>query len=259
MPKIKNQSKSVSAFTLIEMVIVLVIIGILLMATIYLSGEQIQKVKNKAVKESIVAEMQSRYSRNLWSSSFAGNMYSSLEVSLNAEDNKILFDYKDNTWSTTINNIFTDKFKIKYIALNYAGESTLDSTWNIVLKYTPYKIFFKKSEKKWLWFHRNNSNGRKKEFILYVARNLLTEKTNPHSQRNRKPPSFCVNKNLVCADSCVCLFFCCSSFFSWVRSHSPPTMTGAPCHRLGRLLPWLLPVWFSQKQKQLLSFSEAQY
>ena len=153
MPKIKNQSKSVSAFTLIEMVIVLVIIGILLMATIYLSGEQIQKVKNKAVKESIVAEMQSRYSRNLWSSSFAGNMYSSLEVSLNAEDNKILFDYKDNTWSTTINNIFTDKFKIKYIALNYAGESTLDSTWNIVLKYTPYKISCE------IWGSDQNSNA----------------------------------------------------------------------------------------------------
>ncbi|MBR7036538.1 type II secretion system protein [bacterium] len=37
MSKIKNQNKSISAFTLIEMVIVLVIIGILLMATLYLS------------------------------------------------------------------------------------------------------------------------------------------------------------------------------------------------------------------------------
>ncbi|MBR4634054.1 hypothetical protein IKO50_03755 [bacterium] len=45
--------------------IVLVIIGIMLMASVYLSGEQIQKVKDKTVKESILAEMQSRYSRNL--------------------------------------------------------------------------------------------------------------------------------------------------------------------------------------------------
>jgi hypothetical protein len=35
------------------------------MATLYLSNEQIQKVKDKTVKEAFLAEMQSRYSRNL--------------------------------------------------------------------------------------------------------------------------------------------------------------------------------------------------
>ena len=44
--KIKNQNISHKAFTLIEMVIVLIIIWIMLMATIFLSWEQIQKVKN---------------------------------------------------------------------------------------------------------------------------------------------------------------------------------------------------------------------
>jgi hypothetical protein len=39
--------------------------GILLMFTVGLSGQQIQKVRNKSVKESILAEMQTRYSRNL--------------------------------------------------------------------------------------------------------------------------------------------------------------------------------------------------
>jgi type II secretory pathway pseudopilin PulG len=47
------------------MIIVLIIIGIMLLVTLYMSGEQIQKVKDKTVKEAIVAEMQSRYSRNL--------------------------------------------------------------------------------------------------------------------------------------------------------------------------------------------------
>jgi hypothetical protein len=37
----------------------------MLMATVYMSGDQIQKVRDKTVKESILAEMQSRYSRNL--------------------------------------------------------------------------------------------------------------------------------------------------------------------------------------------------
>ena len=153
-PKIKKQHKSVSAFTLIEMVIVLVIMGILLMTTIFLSGDQIQKVKNKAVKESILAEMQSRYSRNLWSSSFAGKMYSSLEVSLNTGDNQILFDYKDSTWSIIIDNKFTDRFEIRYIVLNYSGQAEpLPETWNIVLRYTPYKISCE------IWDNDENSNA----------------------------------------------------------------------------------------------------
>jgi prepilin-type N-terminal cleavage/methylation domain-containing protein len=65
MINIKPNQNKYSAFTLIEMVIVLVIMGILLLVTLNLSGEQIQKVKDKTVKESIIAEMQSRYSRNL--------------------------------------------------------------------------------------------------------------------------------------------------------------------------------------------------
>jgi prepilin-type N-terminal cleavage/methylation domain-containing protein len=61
----KNQNLIHYGFTLIEMIIVLIIIGIMLLVTLYMSGEQIQKVKDKTVKEAIVAEMQSRYSRNL--------------------------------------------------------------------------------------------------------------------------------------------------------------------------------------------------
>jgi prepilin-type N-terminal cleavage/methylation domain-containing protein len=61
----KNQNISHKAFTLVEMIIVLIIMGILLMFTVGLSGQQIQKVRDKSVKESILAEMQTRYSRNL--------------------------------------------------------------------------------------------------------------------------------------------------------------------------------------------------
>ena len=87
--KIRNQNISHNAFTLIEMMIVLIIMWIMLMVTLYLSWDQIQKVRNKTVKESILAEMQSRYSRNLWSSSYAWVMYNSLDVTLSEWDNKI--------------------------------------------------------------------------------------------------------------------------------------------------------------------------
>ena len=137
--KIRNQNIPFNAFTLIELVIVLIIIWIMLMATMYFSWEQVQKVKNKTVKEAILAEMQSRYSRNLWSSSFAWIMYESMDVSFSW--NKINFKYngRNTTW---IENTFTDRFEIKRIIPNYneKNDSRLSELDDISLKYTPYKI-----------------------------------------------------------------------------------------------------------------------
>lgn len=141
--KIKNQNVSFKAFTLIELVIVLVIIWIMLMMTLYLSGEQIQKVKDKTVKESIMAEMQSRYSRNLWSSSYAWVIYDNMEVTFSSWYNKIDFKYnaRNGSEDDKIENSFTDKFEIKYITKNYKYDGeTLNPTENITLKYIPYQI-----------------------------------------------------------------------------------------------------------------------
>ena len=134
----KLQHKSVSAFTLIEMVIVLVIIGILLMSTLYFTGEQIQKVRDKTVKESILAEWQSRFSRNLWSSSYGWKMYDHLDISLTSGDNKITFKYiPKNSEDTGVNNEFTDRFVISNIIID---PNNYDSTENITFRYRPYQI-----------------------------------------------------------------------------------------------------------------------
>ena len=119
MKRIQRQKISHKAFTLIEMVIVLIIMGILLMFTVFLSGDQIQKIKNKSVKESILSEMQTYYSRNLWSSSFGWIMYNTLEVKLANWENKIDFKYnarnsKDNSKEIS----FTNSFTIEYLAIN---------------------------------------------------------------------------------------------------------------------------------------------
>ena len=138
--KIKNQNISYNAFTLIEMMIVLIIMGILLLFTISLSGDQIQKIKNKSVKESILAEMQTRYSRNLWSSSFAWKMYSTMDVKLVNWENKIdfLYNVKD---GDNIENSFTNRFKIRYITTNYYFDWTPSTSLSeIELKYSPYQI-----------------------------------------------------------------------------------------------------------------------
>ena len=142
----ENQRKSVSAFTLVEMVIVLVIMGIMLMVTMYMSNSQIQKVKDKTVKESILAEMQSRYSRNLWSSSFAGTIYDHMDVTFSWWSNEITFLYY--TWNYSeknpafFMNQFIDKYTIRYITSNYDYNETSSLTGidAITLQYKPYKI-----------------------------------------------------------------------------------------------------------------------
>ena len=111
----------------------------MLVITAYLSGNQIQKVKDKTVKESILAEMQTRYSRNLWSSSFAWNMYNTMDISLRKDENKLDFTY-NKTDGEALENSFTDNFKIKYIWVNYKAWEKPSEVDNITLKYSPYRI-----------------------------------------------------------------------------------------------------------------------
>lgn len=133
--EIKNQNISHKAFTLIEMIIVLIIIGILLLATLYLSWEQIQKVRNKTVKEAILSEWQSRYSSNLSSSYFGSIWYKDMNVGLEKWKNDINFEYMDREHENEkLENTFVDNFSIKYI------KADNDVKDNINLTYQPYQI-----------------------------------------------------------------------------------------------------------------------
>jgi len=136
----KNQNLVHYGFTLLEMVIVLIIMGIMILVTLRLSGDQIQKVKDKTVKESILAEMQSRYSRNLWSSSFGWEMYDTMTVDMKNGGNNIDFEYK--YWDkVNYENTFMDKFEIKYIGVDYDFTWTPPATESeLKLEYNPYKI-----------------------------------------------------------------------------------------------------------------------
>jgi len=171
--RVKNQNKSVSAFTLIEMVIVLVIIGILLMSTLYLSWDQIQKIRDKTVKESILAEMQSRYSRNLWSSSFAWLLYSWMEVTFSSWENKIDFKYNArNSSEENKENTFSDRFEIIDIIKNYNFNGTIPSNnraENIKLTYSPYQISCK------IWEDEESYNNVVMVFRVNDSRNYCFE------------------------------------------------------------------------------------
>lgn len=181
--KRENQNVSHKAFTLIEMVIVLIIMWIMLMFTVSLSGDQIQKVKNKAVKESILAEMQTRYSRNLGSSSFAWKMYNTMDVKLVKWENKIDFKYdviKKKPEDKDIENTFTDHFEIKYILFDSdnaisGGENSVD------INYSPYKISCKiwENKNKVVIVARVNDN---KDYCFEIKQNncRLTEISEEH-------------------------------------------------------------------------------
>ena len=137
MIKTTNTDKlKTKAFTLIEMIIVLIIMWILLMMGIWLSGSQVQKIQNKTVKESILSEWQSRYSRNLGSSSFAWEHYNTMNVEIEKWSNQIKFSYKnkgntDDGWNENREYTFTDRFEIISI-------SWYDSP--VTIKYKPYRI-----------------------------------------------------------------------------------------------------------------------
>ena len=148
------------------MMIVLIIMGILLMVTMYLSGDQIQRVKDKTVKESILAEWQSRYSRNLWSSSYAGKLYKYMDITLNAWSGEINFDYEPKNSDTGVNNIFKDNFLIKGIITN-PWTNPFATAENITLRYTPYQISCEWWEK-----HENNTidTWDMKNELLLIAR-----------------------------------------------------------------------------------------
>ena len=154
--KIKNQNIPHNAFTLIEMLIVLIVMWIMLMVTLLLSWNQIQKVRDKTVKETILAEMQSRYSRNLWSSSFAWIMYDHLDVEFSNESNEITFSYYTlieyvkitKKWGGILEINIKEKRILyyirstnKYMTSDYKFDwGELYSVNNIKLRYNPYKI-----------------------------------------------------------------------------------------------------------------------
>ena len=140
----KKIKKKIHGFTLIELLIVLVIVWILAVFSLWISNDQIQKVRNKSVKESILAEWQSRYSRNLWSSSFSWTIYKHMDISFSSWDREIQIKYF--TWEEIkeafLENTFKERFIIKsIISWEFIPASKTQTTLdNITLEYNPYRI-----------------------------------------------------------------------------------------------------------------------
>jgi len=127
------------AFTLMEMVIVLIIMGILTMAVMVFSGEQISRLQWKTVKDNISATYQDHYSQNLTSSSYAGKNYESMQLRLTTDEDRLKYHYLGNNGDSLFEETFTDRFVVSQLISDIEGLSpTAFSEVNI--SYSPYEI-----------------------------------------------------------------------------------------------------------------------
>jgi prepilin-type N-terminal cleavage/methylation domain-containing protein len=141
------------AFTLMEIVIVMVIMGIITLMTMTLSGTQLQKLQRKTVKDTLLTEYQQRYSKNLTSSLFAGERYDTMKISFTQGASEIGFTYFQGETSlqgeTSViwSGSFQDKFVIQQILTNPEGSpSELKSVSSLALSLHPYEISCKFAE-----------------------------------------------------------------------------------------------------------------
>lgn len=125
------------------MMIVLIVMWFIVMMCMYLSWDIITKVKNKTIKENLLSERQSHYSRNISTSSHYWQIYNTLEINLKKWNNSLEFKYnlKDGNKTDT----FSDRFQISNIikwnnpTTNWSNPET-DWINDLTLTYTPYKI-----------------------------------------------------------------------------------------------------------------------
>ncbi|MDR2416102.1 MAG: type II secretion system GspH family protein [Candidatus Peribacteria bacterium] len=131
------QTKS---FTLFEMVLVLVILGIITLMVMGLTGTQLQKLQRKTAKETLLTAYHNRYSKNLTSSFFAGEKYEKMQITFKTGANVIQVDYFTGGQVSFTNN-FQGDFQIENIITNpYAQGENVHSTDTISLTLQPYEI-----------------------------------------------------------------------------------------------------------------------
>jgi len=81
------------AFTLIEMILILCMMGVIVMLCAGLTGTQIKKLQYKTIKEQILSEYQIYYSRNLTSGMYGHTEYDTLQISFQKGSNAMVFQY----------------------------------------------------------------------------------------------------------------------------------------------------------------------
>lgn len=132
---IKNKFKNKEAFTLLEIVMVIVIIWVLMWATMKFGWDRIGFLNNKNVKEQFMASYDKLYSDNMMTSYYLGDIYKNLEINFVvwADD----FGYVYKWYNTTYSGLaYVDggNYKIDKLYLNS------DEIKNLNISFVPYVL-----------------------------------------------------------------------------------------------------------------------
>ena len=128
------------AFTLIEMVIVLLIMGVIVMLFASLTGNQIQRLHHKTVKEQILSSYQLQYSKNLTSSIFGGVSYETMKVTFTAGEDAVEFSYDTLGEPLPSFSMREDFVRDRIITHPYSQMGERRTIPSVTLTMTPYHI-----------------------------------------------------------------------------------------------------------------------
>lgn len=159
--------KSKSAFTIIEMLIVICIITIILWFTMSFSGGRIQLLNSKNMKEEFISAYNDQLSMVMNSNYYWEHAYDRLNLTFSNWWSGFYYEYTNN--SDSIYSGFTNVMWVElsnfFIENEYYSDpqNIRSSTWNIVIQFSPYQI----------WCEINNQTGR--NWIIKISVNNKRE------------------------------------------------------------------------------------
>lgn len=133
--KFKYKLKSKRAFTLLEIMIVIVIIWVLMWATMKFGGDRIGFLNNKNVKEQFLSSYDKLYSDNMMTSYYLGDIYKNLDINLVVWADNFDYVYK---WYNTVYSwsAYIDGGNYKIDKLYLDG----DDVENLNISFVPYVL-----------------------------------------------------------------------------------------------------------------------